>query len=201
MVASYTQLLSRRYRGRLDEKADRWIDYAVDGAARMERLISDLLAYSRVGTQGRNFETCDGEVILAAALRNLEGAIRESGAVVTHDPLPVVRADSAQLLQLFQNLLANAVKFRGDAVPRVHVTAEQEGSAWHFRVRDNGIGIEPAHAERIFVIFQRLHPRSTYPGTGMGLAICKRIVERHGGRIWVESLPEGGSEFHFVLAL
>ena len=199
MVSSYTQLLARRYQGQLDDKADRWIGYAVDGAERMQRLINDLLAYSRVGTHGRTPEPSHSELVLAEALRNLEGAIRGSGAVVTHDPLPVVRVDPAQLLQLFQNLLANAVKFRGGSAPVVHVGVRQAGEAWHFRVTDNGIGIDPEHLERIFVIFQRLHTRATYPGTGMGLAICKRIVERHGGRLWVESQPGLGSEFHFTL--
>ena len=197
MVSSYTQLLARRYKGRLDADADEFIAFAVDGANRMQRLINDLLAYSRVGTRGKEFEPTDCTAVFDQALANLKAAIEESGAVVTHDPLPTVMADNMQLGQLFQNLIGNAIKYHGDEPPRVHVSAEQKGNDWVFSVRDNGIGIDPQYAERIFVIFQRLHTREEYPGTGIGLAICKKIVERHGGRIWVES--QLGAGLHVLL--
>jgi signal transduction histidine kinase len=199
MVSSYTQLLAKRYQGTLDSDADEFIAYAVDGATRMQRLIHDLLAYSRVSTKGRNFETVSMEAVLAYALDNLKKAVEESGAVVTHHTLPTVLGDQRQLVQLFQNLLSNAVKFRGEQPPRVHVAAQVGNGDWLFSVRDNGIGLEPQFAERIFVIFQRLHNREEYPGTGIGLAICKRIVERHGGRIWAESELGKGATFCFTL--
>lgn len=199
MVASYTQLLAKRYKGKLDADADEFIAYAVDGANRMQRLIQDLLAYSRVNTQGQVFEPTSVEAVVGYALDNLRGAIEESGAVVTHDPLPTVMADDRQLLQLFQNLLSNALKFRGEQPPRVHVAAERRGTEWVFSVRDNGIGIDPQYAERIFVVFQRLHNVAEYSGTGIGLAICKKIVERHGGRIWIESQLGKGATFYFTL--
>ena len=199
MVASYLQLVAQRYHGKLDADADEFIGYAVDGAKRMQALINDLLAYSRLGTKARPFEPTDCNQVLATALSHLRVAIADSGAVVTHDPLPVVLADSTQLLQLFQNLLANAIKFRSSEVPRVHVSAEPAGATWRFAVRDNGIGIESEYFDRIFVLFQRLHGRGTYPGTGIGLAICKKVVERHGGHIEVESEPGQGSTFRFTL--
>ena len=199
MVSSYTQLLARRYKGRLDTNADEFIAYAVDGANRMQRLINDLLAYSRVSTLGKEFEPTDFTAILDVALANLKMAIEESGAVVTRGPLPIVMADKLQLGQLFQNLVGNAVKYHGEEAPRVHVSAEQKGNEWVFAVRDNGIGIDPQYAERVFVIFQRLHTREQYSGTGIGLAICKKIVERHGGRIWVESQLGSGSTFYFTI--
>jgi light-regulated signal transduction histidine kinase (bacteriophytochrome) len=199
MVSSYTQLLAKRYKGTLDSDADEFIAYAVDGATRMQRLIHDLLAYSRVSTKGRNFETVSMEAVLAYALDNLKKAVEESGAVVTHHTLPTVLGDQRQLVQLFQNLLSNAVKFRGEQPPRVHVAAQVGNGDWLFSVRDNGIGLEPQFTERIFVIFQRLHNREEYPGTGIGLAICKRIVERHGGRIWAESELGKGATFCFTL--
>jgi light-regulated signal transduction histidine kinase (bacteriophytochrome) len=201
MVASYTQLLAKRYRGKLDADADEIMGYAIDGATRMQRLIHDLLMYSRVGTQGNDFELTNCEVVLDSALANLEMAIEESEAVVTRDPLPTVFADSTQLIQLFQNLLSNAIKFHGLNAPAVSVKAEQRGNEWRFSVRDNGIGLEPHYAERIFAIFQRLHSRSDYPGTGIGLAVCKKIVERHGGRIWVESEPGNGATFCFTIPM
>jgi PAS domain S-box-containing protein len=199
MVSSYTQLLARRYRDRLDDDAREFIGYAVDGVNRMQSLIADLLAFSRVGSRGGAFEAVDLNRVLERTLSNLETAIAEAGAEVTADSLPTVVADPVQLGQLFQNLAGNAVKFRGQAPPRVHVSAERRGGEWHFAVRDNGIGIEPEYVERIFVIFQRLHGRGEYPGTGIGLAICKKIVERHGGRIWVESAAGEGATFHFTL--
>ena len=199
MVSSYVQLLARRYRGKLDDDADEFIQYAVDGASRMQRLITDLLTYSRVRTRGRELRPTSGETVLEDVLMNLQQAVRESGAEVTHDELPEVMADPTQLGSLLQNLIGNAIKYRGETAPRVHVSAEPEGEMWRFSVRDNGIGIDPQYAERIFVIFQRLHERDQYPGTGIGLAVCKNIVERHGGRIWVESHPDAGSTFYFTL--
>jgi light-regulated signal transduction histidine kinase (bacteriophytochrome) len=199
MVSSYTQLLAKRYKGKLDADADEFIAYAVDGAMRMQKLINDLLAYSRVGTRGKPFEHTDIADVLGQALANLRMALEEHAALVTHDDLPVVAGDASQLVQLFQNLISNAVKFRGEAPPRVHVSARDAGREWEFTVRDNGIGFDPQFAERIFVIFQRLHTKAEYPGTGIGLAICKKIVERHGGRIWVESRPGEGATFYFTL--
>jgi PAS domain S-box-containing protein len=201
MVTSYTQLLARRYKGKLDADADEFIAFAVDGASRMQRLIQDLLAYSRVGTKGINILDIPSENALQTALANLQGAIEESGAEVTHDPIPTVHADEMQLVQLFQNLVGNAIKYRNDAAPLVHISAERNGlGSWLFSVRDNGIGIEPQYFEKIFAMFQRLHRRDEFSGTGIGLAICKKIVERHGGRISVESEPGRGSTFHFALA-
>ncbi|NUQ00285.1 MAG: hypothetical protein HUU35_10565 [Armatimonadetes bacterium] len=199
MVASYLQLLERRYRPQLDRDAVEFIDYAVDGANRMRALINDLLAYSRVGTRGKPFEPCDMNAVLARALANLEVAIQEHHASVTAGELPTVPGDRTQLTQLFQNLIANAVKFRSEEPPRIEVSAERDESGWRFAVRDNGIGIAPEHASRVFLVFQRLHTRSEYEGTGIGLAICKKIVERHGGRIWVDSIPGKGSVFMFTL--
>lgn len=199
MVASFTQLLGRRYRGKLDQDADEFIGYAVDGANRMQRLINDLLAYSRVGTRGKPLKSANCQTIFREARDNLMTAIEESDAVITQDPLPMVQADAVQLIQLFQNLIANAIKFRSQESPQIHVSAERRGHEWVFAIRDNGIGIAPEHQERIFSIFQRLHQRSEYPGTGIGLAICKKIVERHGGRIWVESQPGKGSTFYFTI--
>jgi len=199
MVSSFTQLLGKRYRGKLDQDADEFIGYAVDGATRMQRLINDLLAYSRVGTRGKPFKRADCEVIFREARDNLMKAIEESGAVVTHDPLPMVLGDEVQLIQLFQNLVANAIKFRSQESLQIQVSAERRGPEWVFAIKDNGIGIAPEQQERIFSIFQRLHHRSEYPGTGIGLALCKKIVERHGGRIWVESQPGEGSTFYFSI--
>jgi light-regulated signal transduction histidine kinase (bacteriophytochrome) len=199
MVASYTQLLARRYRGQLDADADEFIGFALDGVQRMKALIQDLLAYARVSIQGREFAPTDLEEVLARSCANLQAAITEAGAAVTHDRLPTVQADATQLGQLLQNLVGNALKFRGPDPPRVHIAAQRRGAEWEVSVRDNGIGIEAQYLERIFLIFQRLHGRGEYPGTGIGLAICKRIVEWHGGRIWVESTPGQGSTFSFTL--
>ena len=170
--------------------------YTVDGTHRMQALINDLLAFSRVGIRGKTFAPVDCESILEQAMADLELAIKESGAVVTHEPLPSVAADQVQLTQLFQNLLANAIRFRGREKPRIHVSAQARNGDWLLAVQDNGIGLAPEHQERIFAIFQRLHSRREYPGTGIGLAICKKIVERHGGHIWVESVPGRGSTFY-----
>ena len=199
MVSSYTQLIARRYKGKLDADADEFIAFAVDGANRMQRLILDLLAYSRVNTAGRQFEPTAMETVLKAALNNLTNAVKESQAIITHDPLPAVMGDDKQLAQLFQNLLSNAVKFGGAQPPRIHISAKQTDGEWLFSVRDHGIGLDPQYADRIFVIFQRLHTREEYPGTGIGLAICKKIVERHGGRMWVESELGKGATLYFTL--
>jgi len=199
MVASYLQLVAERYGDALDADGHEFIGYAVDGAKRMQALISDMLTYSRVSTRARPIEPTDSARIVATAERHLQVAIEEAGAEITRGELPVVLGDEVQLLQLFQNLIGNAIKFRGHAAPRVHVTAEPAEDGWRFSVTDNGIGIAPEYFERIFVLFQRLHGRREYPGTGIGLALCKRIVERHGGRIWVESTQGQGSVFRFTL--
>jgi PAS domain S-box-containing protein len=200
MVASYTQLLSRRYTGKLDADADAFIAFAVDGASRMQRLIQDLLAFSRVGSKGKDFLDTSSASALEQALRNLQGAIEDGGAVVTHGDLPAVLADETQLVQLFQNLVGNAIKYQQPGVPRVHVSATAgEDGKWLFSVKDNGLGIDPQFFDRIFGMFQRLHKREEFAGTGVGLAICKKIVERHGGRISVESGPDLGSTFRFSL--
>jgi light-regulated signal transduction histidine kinase (bacteriophytochrome) len=199
MVANFTQLLADRYRDKVGEEGAEFIAYAVDGAKRMQRLIQDLLTYSRVGTRGKSFELADCNELLGEAVANLQIAIQESGAVITHEELPAVMGDPSQLTQVFQNLLGNALKFRGENPPRIHVSAKRQGTRWVFVVRDNGIGIAPEFAERIFVIFQRLHSRGEYPGTGIGLAVCKKIVERHGGKIWLESEPGKGATFHFTI--
>ncbi len=199
MVASFTQLLAKRYQGKLDQEADEFIGYAVEGARRMQQLINDLLAFSRVGTRGKPLKPTALDHLLDQALANLGPAIEESRAEITREPLPTIPGDEVQLLQLFQNLLANGIKFRGQVPPRLHVSAAPQDGEWVCAVRDNGIGIAPEHQERIFQIFQRLHARSEYPGTGLGLALCRKIVERHGGRIWVESQPGQGSTFYFSL--
>jgi PAS domain S-box-containing protein len=198
-VKGFLELLERRYAGDLDQQAGEFIDYAVEGAERMQEMIGALLDLARVGTQGRPFASTDVDALLERTLHLLKQAVDDAGAEVTHDPLPVVMADEAQLAQVFQNLIANALKFRqGDEVPRVHIAAERVDDMWRFSVADNGIGVDSRQADRIFQIFQRLHPREAYPGTGIGLALCKRIVERHGGRIWVESEPGQGSTFYFT---
>jgi signal transduction histidine kinase len=200
MVASYLQLVAKRYQGQLDAEADEFIGYAVDGAKRMQTLINDLLAYSRLGTKARPFEPTDCNQLMATARRNLQVAIEEGQAQIECDPLPRVMGDPTQLLQLFQNLLGNAIKFRRKGEPaRVQVRVQRSGDHWHFAVIDDGIGIAPEYFERIFVLFQRLHGRGDYPGTGIGLALCKKIVERHGGNIGVESSPGRGTTFHFAL--
>jgi signal transduction histidine kinase len=199
MVATYTQLLAERYRGKLDGDADKYIHYAVDGALRMQKLVQDLLAFSRVGRQGAALRSIDCNVVLRAALQNLEAALQESGTVVKADSLPVVIADSAQLTQVFQNLIGNGIKFRGEGAPTIQIKAEGKDKEWTFSVEDNGIGIAPDQTENVFVIFRRLHTREEYAGNGIGLSICKKIIEHHGGRIWVESEPGPGSTFKFTL--
>ena len=199
MVASYTQLLARRYKGKLDSDADDFIAFAVDGANRMQRLIQDLLTYSRVGTKGRELLPTASDAALAQALVNLRGAIEGSGAVVTYDPLPFVLADEPQLVQLFQNLIGNAVKYQAPGTPRIHVSAVAKGARSVFSVQDNGLGIDSQYFDKIFGMFQRLHQRNEFDGTGIGLAICKKIVERHGGSISVESRLGHGSTFRFPL--
>ncbi|MGM9491979.1 sensor histidine kinase [Ideonella sp. YS5] len=200
MIASYLQLVEQRYQDKLDSDGREFIGYAVDGAKRMQVLINDLLTYSRVGTKARPFEPVALQTVVETALVHLRVAIEESGALVAiSNPLPKVLGDSTQLVQLMQNLIANAIKFRGSAAPEVRIECGDDGAAWCLKVRDNGIGIEPVYFDRIFVLFQRLHGRGSYPGTGIGLALCKRIVERHGGRIWVESKPGQGSAFCFTL--
>jgi signal transduction histidine kinase len=199
MVTSYLQLLVRRYGDRLDGDAQEFIDYAVDGAARMKQLINDLLAYSRVKTHGKEFQTTDAEEIVEDVLSNLSVLVEETDAVIGYDSLPQVRADPSQLRQLFQNLIGNAIKFHGQEDPEVRISAQRENGAWLFSVADNGIGMDEKFQDRVFVIFQRLHTDDEYPGTGVGLAVSKRIVERHGGEIWFESQPGEGTTFYFTI--
>lgn len=198
-ISSFTQLLAKRYREKLDDKAREFIDFAVDGCKRMHAQINDLLAFSRVGTQGKPLLPVDSDAALDRVLRTMKVGIEEAKALITRDPLPSVRADETQLCQLFQNLIGNAIKFKGSESPRIHVSAQKDPGGWKFCVRDNGIGIASEHSERIFVIFQRLHTKAEYPGTGIGLAICKKIAERHGGRIWFEPSPGGGTTFCFTI--
>jgi PAS domain S-box-containing protein len=200
MVASYTQLLAKKYKGKLGADADEYISFAVDGASRMQGLIQDLLAYSRVGTKGKELVDTSSEEALQESLGNLRGAIEESGAQVTHDPLPGVLADQRQLIQLFQNLVGNGIKYQKPGVPRIHISARRNGGKkWIFSVQDNGVGIDSQYFVKIFEMFQRLHKREEFDGTGIGLAICKKIVERHGGSISVESQLGQGSTFRFAL--
>ncbi len=199
MVTSFTKLLEQRYSGQLDADADQIINFAVDGATRMQVLIEDLLTYSRVGTRGKAFEPTDCEAVFETALSNLGLLVKENSASVKKSPLPTVIADGRQLVQLFQNLIGNAIKYRSEQPPEIYVGAEYQASRWLFWVWDNGIGIDPKHAEKIFRVFQRLHSRQQYPGTGIGLAICQKIVERHGGHIWVKSEPGNGSTFYFTI--
>jgi Na+/proline symporter/signal transduction histidine kinase len=199
MVASYVQLLERRYKNQLDKDADDFIGFAVDGAKRMQSLINDLLAYARIGTRGKPFATVDSDKVARAGAANLQAAIEESGAQIIYESLPTLQADATQLAQLFQNLIGNAIKFRQAAPPVVRVSAKRQDGDWFFSVEDNGIGIDAQYFEHVFRLFQRLHTRTAYPGTGIGLALCKKIVERHGGHIWVESKVGQGSTFHFTI--
>jgi light-regulated signal transduction histidine kinase (bacteriophytochrome) len=201
MITLYAQLLSRRYQGKLSAEEDEYFEYILEGTNRLQDLILNLLEYSRVQLRGNSFLATDCEEVFAQALRALSVSIEETGAVVTSDPLPTVCADRTQLGQLFQNLLSNALKFHGPRPPQIHVTAKPDGQEWLFSIQDQGIGLDPQFAERIFVIFQRLHTRKEYPGTGLGLALCKKIVERHGGRIWVNSQPGNGATFFFTLPI
>ena len=201
MIGSYLQLLQRKYHGELDDKADKYIDFAVDGASRMQNLINDLLEFSRVTTRANEFKSTNCEFILNQVLSNLEVSINENEAIISHNHLPTVMADSTQLTQVFQNLISNAIKFRSEKTPKIAISAREESDNWIFSVADNGIGIDPKHCDRIFEVFKRLHKRREYPGTGIGLSICKKIVERHGGHIWVESEPNNGSIFYFTLPI
>ena len=198
-VSGFVQLLQKKYGNRLDSEADQFIEYAVDGTRRMETLIKDLLAYARVSTRGVELTPTDAGAAFRQALDNLHATIQEAGAEITHGKLPTVRADGSQLVQLFQNLIGNALKFQGESPTKIHVDVCRNEDHWLFSVRDNGIGIAPESLDRIFLIFERLHTRTEYPGTGIGLAICKRIVDRHGGRIWAESEPGQGTTFSFTL--
>jgi len=195
---TFITLLAKRYQGQLDTQADGYLAFVVEGAQRMQQMLTDLLAYTRVGGQTAAFTAVDCEAVLSQVLDALRLGITECRATITHDPLPTVCGDALRLGHVFQNLLGNALKFC-HTPPRIHIAARRDGPAWVFSVQDNGIGLDPRHAEQIFAVFQRLHPRSAYPGTGMGLAICKRIVEQHGGRIWVESQPGAGSTFSFTI--
>ena len=199
MVASYCQLLQRRYNDALDQDANEFIGFAVDGAERMQQLINALLSYSRVGRSDRPRRPVNLQEAAEIARRDLQKAMEEAGATVDIEGLPHVFGDGVELRQLLQNLIANAIKFRADAPPKVRLTATRAGNTWTIAVADNGIGIEPDYAERIFLIFQRLHTREAYPGTGIGLSVCKKIVERHGGQLWVESDGKSGSTFLFTL--
>jgi PAS domain S-box-containing protein len=200
MITSYLELLERRYKGQLDERADKFIAYAVDGATRMQTLINDLLSYSRVGTSAQDWKTVDCEKVVQNVLSNLHLSILQNNAVITHDSLPKVNADPSQMTQLFQNLISNAIKFhRKEEAPQIHIGVECTDGKWLFSVQDNGIGMEVQYLARIFIIFQRLHSKTDYPGTGIGLAVCKKIVERHGGNLRVESQPNRGSTFYFTI--
>lgn len=202
VISNFTQLLAKRYSGKvLDEEAHEFIDFTLDATKRMHQLINDLLLYSRVETKGQGFEDVDGNLIVRSALSNLSLAIQESNAEITYQDLPMLRCDSIQLVQLFQNLIGNAIKFRSDRVPMVEIISEPQRDMCKITVRDNGIGFDSKYSDRIFVIFQRLHGRETYPGSGIGLAVCKKIVERHNGRLWVDSSPGKGSSFHFTLPI
>jgi light-regulated signal transduction histidine kinase (bacteriophytochrome) len=199
MIAGYAELLEKRYKEKLDHNAEEFIGFIVDGADRLQKLIRDLLSYSRVDTRGKPFQEVSCEEALQQALTNLHVALEESRAEISHDPLPTLAADSLQLVQLFQNLVGNAIKFHGREQPRVHIGVEEREGEWEVSVRDNGIGIDPKYFDQIFVIFKRLHGRTNFPGTGIGLALCKKIVERHQGKIWVESSPNLGATFYFTL--
>ena len=199
VIAGFVKLLKKRYKGKLDAKADEFMDLTTDGVKRMQEMIKDLSEYSKAGMNGINLKPVDFSLALDKAVLKLKTAIEESGAIVTHDELPTVMADDSQITRLFQNLMDNAIKFHGKEAVRVHISAERKDNEWVFSVRDNGIGIVPHARERIFLVFQRLHARGEYPGTGIGLAICKRIVEQHGGRIWVESELQKGSTFYFTI--
>jgi light-regulated signal transduction histidine kinase (bacteriophytochrome) len=201
MITSYLQLLQRKYQGKLDDKADKYIHFAVGGASRMQSLINDLLEFSRVTTIVSEPELINCEFLLNQVLSNLSLILKENDATISHDHLPEVMADSTQIGQVFQNLIINGIKFHGEETPKIHISAEKKENYWVFSVQDNGIGIDPQYSERIFEIFKRLNSRDRYPGTGVGLAICKKIIERQGGCIWVESELGKGSTFYFTLPI
>ncbi len=198
-VEGFVKLLARRYKGKLDDKADEFLKYIINGTQRMQELIKDLLEYSQVGAKAEKFKSTNCSFVVDKAIGNLQATIKKSNAVVTYDELPTVMADISQMVSLFQNLIGNAIKFRSEEEPRVHISADRKEDEWIFSIKDNGIGIDSKDAERIFIVFQRLHNKDEYPGTGIGLAICKKIVERHGGRIWVESKIGKGSIFYFTI--
>lgn len=198
-IAGFAKMIEKRYKSRLDEKADEFIGFIIDGTKRMQQLIKDLLEYSRVGAKHNEFKPTDCSLIIDKVISNLETSIKENSATVTYENLPTIMSDADQLGRLFQNLISNAIKFRSTETPKIHIAAGKKKDEWVFSVRDNGIGIDPKYSEKIFVVFQRMHTTSEYPGTGIGLAICKKIVEHHGGRIWVESEPEKGATFYFTL--
>jgi light-regulated signal transduction histidine kinase (bacteriophytochrome) len=199
MVASFSQLLQRRYKDQIDEDANDYIEFIVEGANRMKDLIDDLLAFSRLNTEAKEFKLTDINNVLDDVLVNLNPSIVENNAQITHGPLPIIKVDSSQIRQLLQNLISNAIKFHGDKPPKIHISAKESGKEWLFSVSDNGIGIDTEHLEKIFNVFNRLHTREEYEGTGIGLAICKRIINRHEGRIWVESEEGKGSTFYFTI--
>ncbi len=198
-LSTYTQLLAHHYEGTLDLEVDEFIHFIVDNSSRMQELIKDLLNYSRVGQKDEEATEISSEALWEQTVYLFEESIAESGAIITHDPLPMVFANATLLGQVLQNLLSNALKFRGQEPPRIHISAERKDENWLFAVRDNGIGIDPRFSERIFAIFQRLHPRTTYSGTGIGLAICKKVIEHYGGKIWMESTPGQGATFYFTI--
>jgi signal transduction histidine kinase len=198
-VEGFVNLLSRRYKGQLDTTADEFIEFIVDGVKRMHVLIKDLLEYSQIGAKEIHWKPMESELAVTQALANLKTAVEESSAIVTYKALPRIVGDPAQMSSLFQNLIGNAIKYRKEETPKIHISAEREGDRWLFSVNDNGIGIDPNNSDRIFVVFQRLHTREEYEGTGIGLAICKKIVERHNGDIWMESEPGKGSTFYFTI--
>ena len=199
MVTSFTQLLERRYKGQLDNEADEYIEFIVEGAHRMKYLIDDLLTFSRLNTQAKKFENVNLETVLNEVLSNLTVSIEESNAIITHDPLPTVNADKTQMMQVFQNLIANAIKFQGSNPPKIHISAHKDEKEWKFAVTDNGIGIDPEYQKQIFEVFKRLHTREEYPGSGIGLSVSQKIIRRHGGNIWVESELGKGSTFYFTI--
>jgi light-regulated signal transduction histidine kinase (bacteriophytochrome) len=198
-IANFSDMLVHKYQGRLDEQAERYFGYIADGAKRMQALINDLLSYSRVGRAELHLIQAPLEDILKGTMDDLQVLIKENQAEISHDPLPTLKVNPYQMGQLLQNLITNAIKFHGDHPPRIQLAARQEGREWVISVRDEGIGFDPEYAEGIFKVFKRLHAQGEYPGTGIGLAICKRIVERHGGRIWAESEPDRGSTFYFTI--
>jgi light-regulated signal transduction histidine kinase (bacteriophytochrome) len=198
-ITSFVQLLTRRLQGRLDAEAAEYLAFVEEGAQRLHHLLADLLAYTRAGGESQKVGAVDGDALFARVVADLHLAIAESGATITQDPLPTVWGDATRLGQVVQNLIGNALKFRDSSLPRIHVSAQRQGEEWVFSVRDNGIGLDPKQAERVFGVFQRLHTRQEYAGTGIGLAICKKIIERHGGRIWVESEVGKGATFFFTL--